>query len=226
MDLKQAEAQWREQHGGRDPKRPELSAALARVRSALATHGLLYCQDKGAPAATTLIVGEPVSGSWWAHQKNKLIYDALGLLEADVAWVKLLSGKLTLVSEPLWPALVSVATSNAPFQLQGLSDLSRSLLAQVDRPRRADQLESSAAAKTVRDAVSKLEQRLLVYCRDEHTEHGNHVRVLIPWKTWQRERGITARSRPSLAEAQATFERAVNAWPGTRLPWRAKRGHG
>lgn len=223
---RQAEIQWREQHGGRDPKRPELSAALARVRSALAAQGLLLCQDKSAPSATSLIVGEPVAGSWWAHPKNKLIYDTLGLLESDVAWVKLLSGKLTLVSEALWPALVRVATSSAPFQLQGLSELSRSLLVQVDRPRRADELESGATPKAVREAVSDLEQRLLIYCRDEHTERGNHVRVLIPWKIWQREHGIPARSLPSLAEAQARFERAVDAWPGVRLPWRPKRGRG
>ena len=138
-----------------------------------------------------------------------------------MAWVKLLSGKLTLVSEPLWPALLSVATSNAPFQLQGLSDLARSLLAQVDQPLRADQLQSNVSPKAVRDAVSELEQRLLVYCRDEHTERGHHVKVLVPWETWQHERGAAS---PPAATPRSPTPMPRSSKPWTPGPPRAYRG--
>ena len=51
----------------------------------------------------------------------------------DVASVKLVSGKATLVHHPLWPALLAIATARDAWQLDSLSPLARLLLATVDR---------------------------------------------------------------------------------------------
>ena len=96
----------------RDPARAEVVAALGRLQTGLAQRGLLLLQDAELPAATTLIVGEVVRGSWWGHPQNKLIYDTLQQLGADVLWVKLLRGKETKMRSCLWAIIEPEDTFN------------------------------------------------------------------------------------------------------------------
>jgi hypothetical protein len=203
-----------------DPARPEVAAALERIRTALAQRGLLLLQDAELPAATTLITGEVVRGSWWGHAQNKLVYDTLQQLADEVVWVKLLRRKETLVARPLWPALLGVARSREAWQLEGLSAASERLLGLVDAaaaPVRLDELPPAAAGKAPRDLARELERRLLVHAGHVHTESGRHVKVLESWAAWQRKHCLD--ELPGPTEARATLEAAVQGWPKPQLPW-------
>jgi hypothetical protein len=167
---------------------------------------------------TTLVVGAPVRGSWWGHPENELIYDTLVRLEPETARVKLVNEKVTLVHRRLWPALVAIGQSRAPWQLRGLSAASRKILDQVERPIRADELDVEVSGKALHDLIGELERKLIVHGYDLHTERGFHVRVLEPWSTWQREHGLDEELPPPAA-ATAAFERAIEGWPKVRLPW-------
>ncbi len=206
----------------REPGRAEVVAALERIQVALAQRGLLLLQDAELPAATTLIVGDVVRGSWWAHPQNKLVYDTLLQLDAEVLWVKLVRGKVTLVARSLWPALLSTARSREAWQLQGLSAAGRRLLGLVDAapaPLRLDQVTLPAAADAPRELARQLEQRLLVHSSDVHTESGRHVKVLESWANWQLVHDPI--ELPAPADGRAMLEAAVVDWPKPRLPWQA-----
>jgi hypothetical protein len=200
----------------------DVAAALARMRHALAQHGLLLLQDAELPAATTLIVGEVVRGSWWGHPQNKLVYETLHQLDEEVLWVKLLRGKETLVGRRLWPALLGAACSREAWQLQGLSAGHHRLLELVDTASaslRLDQVTLPTAGKAPRELARELERRLLVHAGELHTERGHHVKVLESWGAWQRQHD--ASELVGAAEARAMLEAAVQHWPNPRLPWPA-----
>jgi hypothetical protein len=202
----------------RGPERADVDAALGRVRTALLQRGLLLLQDAELPAATTLIVGEVVRGSWWGHPQNKLVYATLQQLGADVLWVKLVRGKETIVARSLWPALLSMACSREAWQLRGLSASDRRLLELVDAapaPLRLDQVVLPAGEDAPRELARALEGRLLVHSGELHTETGRHVKVLESWATWQRTHGVSDLLEP--AEGRATLEAAVQDWPKPRL---------
>jgi hypothetical protein len=204
----------------RDPGRTEVTAALERVQVGLAQRGLLLLQDPELPAATTLIVGEAIRGSWWAHPQNKLVYDTLQQIEAEVLWVKLVRGKVTLVARSLWPALLSTASAREAWQVRGLSAAGRRLLEFVDTapaPLRLDQVALPAAEGAPRELARSLEQRLLIHSSELHTESGRHVKVLQSWANWQLAHGSI--ERPAPAAGRATLEAAVADWPKPRLPW-------
>lgn len=204
----------------REPDRTEISAALERVRSALVERGLLLLQDAELPAATTLIVGEVMRGSWWGHPQNKLMYETLQQLGDEVLWVKLVRGKETLVARSLWPALLSIARSREAWQLEGLSAPHTRLLELVDSARapvRMDQVTLPALGKAPRELARELERRLAVHTDSPHTESGRHVKVLESWAQWQRKNDII--ELPPVAEARATLEAALEDWPKPRLPW-------
>ncbi len=203
----------------RDLHRAEVESALARVRAVLEARGVLLRQDLALPCVTTLVVGEPIRGSWWGHPENKLIYDTLDRLEAETAHVKLLNEKVTLVHRRLWPELAAIGQSRAEWQLDGISRASR----KDPRPSRAsDAAPTSSTSKragrraTISSPSSR--RRLLVHAYDLHTERGFHVRVLEPWSAWQRDHGV-AGELPRPAEAMKAFERAIEGWPKARLPW-------
>jgi hypothetical protein len=90
--------------------------ALAFVRE----HGVVLAAAKGpAPRLTEAIIGEPISGSWWAHAQSHRIYEILGAVsESDEVLVcRLVNGRITLVHRHLWPFLVRLADRFAPEQL-------------------------------------------------------------------------------------------------------------
>ena len=55
-----------------------------------------------------LVVGGPISGSWWAHPQHDEIFRVLNEATGsdEVVRLRLVSGKLALVHRRLWPALV------------------------------------------------------------------------------------------------------------------------
>ena len=93
--------------------RDQTQRAVAACRAALDTHGLLLVQDATLASITTLTVGEPVRGSWWGHELAHTIFDVIATLEAEVAVVKLVDKKQTLVHERLWPAIVGIGAARS-----------------------------------------------------------------------------------------------------------------
>jgi hypothetical protein len=158
---------------------------LERVWKALENYGLLLVSDPHLPSVAGLVAGSPVRGSWWGHRQAHLIFTVLSKLSnhRDVLVAKLVSGKVTLVHRRLWPAVVAVGSAQEPWQLERLSRRGRSLLARVTRQGevRTDQPRSFPG---VGDAARALEQKLLVYAEQVHTNSGAHAKRLETWERW------------------------------------------
>ena len=71
-----------------------------------------------------LVVGEPISGSWWAHPDHEEIYRVLNEATAsdDVVRLRLVKGKLALVHRRLWPALARLVDRIGPEALASVHE--------------------------------------------------------------------------------------------------------
>ena len=205
------------------------SVDLRPVLRALRKHGLLLMHDTSLPSVSSLVAGEAVRGSWWAHPASHDIYRVEEELKehADVVVVKLVSGKDTSVHRPLWPALLAVATARDAWQLDGLAPLARKLLDAVDASGalRTGDLPSTGKA-SIGDAARELERRLLVHAEEMHTESGAHYKRLESWRRWARRAGAT-KGRMTVEQAKRQFEEALTAQMESsggrgRLPWEGK----
>lgn len=188
----------------------------AGVLRALERHGLLLETDAKLPSLVALVAGGPVQGSWWGHPLGHTIFATGEALFAhrDVLLVKLVSGKATWVHRRLWPALLAVARSREPWQIDGLSEPARALLSVVER---------EGQARGAGPVALELETRLLARGEQAHTSSGRHAKVLESWDRW------AARVRPAVAtlppekgrqELEGILEtlNASHAGRG-RLPW-------
>src|SRR2546428_14004111 len=101
----------------------------------LERHGLLLAADATLPSVATIVAGEPVHGSWWAHPKSHAIFAASSALarHPDAMAIPLISRKVTFVHRRLWPALLAVAQACEPWQTKGLSPQARALLTRVEQ---------------------------------------------------------------------------------------------
>jgi len=207
---------------GRPPSSREIQLATNRLRADLDENGLLLAHDSLLPSATYSVAGERIEGSWWGHPKGNLIYEALQQVAPDVARVKLVGGKSTLVHRRLWPALGAVARSGQPWQTDGLRDDELALFENVER---SGSVRTDTLGKPARRAalVKRLESRLLVYSETEHTESGKHVKLLIPFRAWQKQAGLSDSELPSIESALDALTAPVRGWVGDRLegllPW-------
>jgi hypothetical protein len=80
----------------------------------LETRGVLLESAKGPiPNVAQLVAGEPITGSWWGHPASHAIFEAINRLASspDVARMRLVNGKITLVHRRLWPALLRLRAS-------------------------------------------------------------------------------------------------------------------
>jgi hypothetical protein len=103
-----------------------------RIRAAVDERGLLLVHDQVLPSVTALIAGAPIEGSWWSHPMANTIYNALGAIESDVAMVKLIAGKNTLVAKRLWPDLRDIGIGRDPWQTNRLDDEAIALLDDIN----------------------------------------------------------------------------------------------
>jgi hypothetical protein len=81
-------------------------AALVRA------HGVLLESARGPiPNLAELVAGTPIKGSWWSHPASHAIFAAINQAvdSPDVARLRLLNGKITLVHRRVWPALVRLS---------------------------------------------------------------------------------------------------------------------
>jgi hypothetical protein len=108
----------RRTRGRRSPRSARDDAGVAQdLAAALAQEGLLLESAKGPlPNVAELVAGEPIRGSWWGHPRSHAIFDALNALASspEVARMRLVGGKVTLVHRRLWPALLRVAERLPP----------------------------------------------------------------------------------------------------------------
>lgn len=80
----------------------------------LAERGMLLESARGPiPNCAELVAGEPIRGSWWAHPAGHEIFTAINELDdsPDVARLRLINGKITLVHRRVWPALARLRSS-------------------------------------------------------------------------------------------------------------------
>ena len=160
----------------------------------LRKRGLLLMQDKNIDSVVTLMAGQPVTGSWWSHPRAHEMFRELERLgdHDDVLTSRLIGGKVTFVHRRLWPAFLAVATSGADWQKRGL-------------PTKPDK--------------RALQERLLVYAEEVHTESGRHELKLQTWDAWAKKRGVKI---PRATErAYRELEEAAEAIGATAkmLPW-------
>ncbi len=173
-------------------------------------------------SVTTIVAGAPIGGSWWGHEAGRKIYDLSKRLLAhkDVLAVKLVDGKVTLVHRSLWPDVLAMATSGAPWQVEWLSRREAELLELVEEEGRVV-VDTELAEKF--DAAPKefgksLEARLLVLSTNVHTDSGAHARVLTSWWSWAEEKGVAP--EPNELDARLRLEIAAKTLgPRARLPW-------
>lgn len=193
----------------------------------LSRWGFILEQDKVLPSVASAIAGAPIAGSWWGSTASHDIYDALEALEEqpDVLRVKLVSSKVTFVSNRLWPAVLSVAQARDAWQLDGFTPDDFALLDLVDGAGFVRLDELPGPSKALRDSALKLERRLLVYGDQLHTDTGAHTRTLQSWPSWLAA-GRRSLDRMPVEDAKRSLEDAVtllNTESGAKatLPWQA-----
>ncbi|EPX58850.1 hypothetical protein D187_003565 [Cystobacter fuscus DSM 2262] len=138
----------------------------------------------GTTSLVEAVAGGPVSGSWRAHAKGRLMYRLGRILRAshDVLSVRLVEGKVAFVDTSLWPAVYRVAMepSRRRRSLEGLSPQARALLTAVERDREV-RLDKEGEWTKAREA---LEERLLVHASEAQEPDGHYVVVLRSWRDW------------------------------------------
>ena len=185
----------------------------------LLEYDLLLDTDPKFPSVTGFVADDTGGRSWWAHPQAKQMYGlSCGLRDhPDVLMVKLVSGKVTFIHRPLWPAIVAIGTAREPWQMEGLSKEAKALLKKAGRDRR---VFSSG------DPVRELETRLLVHAASVHTELGSHAKEVQSWESWAKTARL-GKVKLTPAEAKAQLESVVerlNKQFGAKgtLPWQNK----
>ena len=88
-------------------------------------YGVVLQSARGAVVnLPELVVGGPISGSWWAHPRHDEIFRVLNEAAAseDVVRLPLVKGKLALVHRRLWPALVRLVDRIGPDALAAVQE--------------------------------------------------------------------------------------------------------
>ena len=202
---------------------------LSFAINALEEHGLLLQSDSLLPNAVSILAGEPVKGSWWAHPQAHQIFHSLNALQDndDVLSTKLLSGKVTLVHRKLWRDFIPIAMARESWQRSDLSEAATFLLRSVDREGILSSNEivwpKRLAAEKIGRATRELEDRLLVHGEEFHTEKGAHAKSIETWKHWAARVGFRE-NLCNVSEGKRHFESLVaklNKEYGAKgqLPW-------
>lgn len=191
-----------------------LDGLLDRLRE----FDLLLDTDPKFPSITSLVSGDAIRGPWWSHPQAKEVYRLSCDLRShpDVLMIKLISGKVTAIHRPLWPAILAIGQAREPWQMAKLSKEAAALLKKVDK---------RGVVEATGDAVRELEKSLLVFAESVHTEHGHHAKHVESWQHWSSAKDIAV---ISVADAKQHLEKVVhrlnNQFQATgALPW-ARRG--
>lgn len=205
-----------------DLKKP--SVMSKKIFSELKARKILLLQDKTFPSVVTSIIGEPINGSWWGHPMANPIYNGLNhcLHKNPILSVKLLSGKVSFISEALFPAFFSIVAKKRDWQIKKLNAEELKLYETIRKKGKlaSDDKKLKETFKDLKKNLEKLEKRLLVFSEEEHTESGKHIKVFSPWSKCD----LKVKSDVSYDDALEVFENLVdkyNVETGSKikLPW-------
>ncbi|HEU0041955.1 MAG TPA: hypothetical protein VFQ15_06375 [Jiangellaceae bacterium] len=82
---------------------------VERLRQLLARDGVLLESARGPiPNVAEEVAGAPIRGSWWAHPQSHRIFAVINAFaeSPEVARMRLINRRITLVHRRLWPALL------------------------------------------------------------------------------------------------------------------------
>ncbi|MCO5165144.1 MAG: hypothetical protein M9894_02095 [Planctomycetes bacterium] len=207
---------------------PKVTAAgRRRVLAALERHGLLLVQGQAeAPSVADLHAGAPVTVRGYAYDYVPawLLREELAARD-DVALVKLVRGRSTLVHARHWPALEALARAARVAVLGGRARTGRrELLAAIE----AHPGASGEALKAALDLPAAEFQRrkndlaswLCVDGRDqeEDAEHHTHDQAWYPWAEGKVGRALRGAPLPTPDEAAAALLAALRPAAGARPP--------
>ena len=188
--------------------------------------------DPKLPSLVSIVVGEPISGSWWGHAKGKEIFDLASKLDddTDIVTAKLVSGKVTFVHRKLFSHLYAIGISEEDWQLDGLSHEAEKLLHIVTEQRVVEthNLPEEILWKIGKPAKTcdELEKRLLICTGELHTETGAHAKRMWCWEEWAEVRQVSSRET-SVTRSKAEFKNVLEKWNTEysvqgKLPWEKK----
>ncbi len=90
----------------------ERAVTTAQALAYVCSHGVVLESASGPlPSLAAAIVGEPIRGSWWGHPQGQQIFQITRAVRKSksILVCRLFKGKVTLVHQRLWPAVVRVA---------------------------------------------------------------------------------------------------------------------
>ena len=188
-----------------------------RFLEAVETYGVILVHDKALPSITAVAAGKPVAGSWWSHPLANSIYNALGAIEHDVLEVRLICGKVTLVAQHLWPAIVAIGSVRSDWRLRDLPSEAIALLASIE-----DGASAVAVDASRKSLLRGMAERLLVFGIDIHTPIGRHETRYSSWSSWAEEHVVAVGMADE--EGRRLIEAAITSWPSGGattglLPW-------
>jgi hypothetical protein len=201
----------------------KLKLVLARLKA----YGFLLESDQRLPSVCSIVTGEPLRGSWWAHPKAQTIFQVNESLEdhADVLLTKMISGKVTWVHRQLWPELFSIGKSKKNWQMNDLSTAAAMLLDHVTAAEmvRTDQIEWPYLKTKPGDAARELEKKLLIVSAQVHTESGAHAKTLETWEHWAERTSLDSGHVPAekaMKLLESRLDKLNKEFAGKgRLPW-------
>jgi hypothetical protein len=165
------------------------AAYFQSVFQTLLKFGFLIESDPKLISVCSLIVDEPMRGSWWSHPLAQVIFQVNEQLEDhnDVLMTKLISGKVTFVHRKLWSELITIARAREDWQMKNLSPPVKTLLGQIDSAgslTTAEAVWPRQSKMKLGDAARELEKRLLIVGTQFHSESGAHQKLLETWEHW------------------------------------------
>jgi hypothetical protein len=214
-----------------DPRAKVTPAGRRRVEAALERRGLLLVQGQAeAPSVADLHAGAPVTtrGYSWDYMPAWRLRDELAARD-DVAVVKLLRGRTTLVHRRLWPAVEALArAARAGVLADQATTGRRELLEAIERSpgapgaalQRGLALSSAELQKRKNDLCAWL---CIVGEEQDEADAGHHTHDLAwsPWRAGKVARGV--KRVPSVEDATTALLGALEVEgkpprPATLLP--------
>ncbi|HEX5095920.1 MAG TPA: hypothetical protein VFX21_07905 [Acidimicrobiia bacterium] len=184
------------------PSRAGISdAGRRRVDAALARHGMLLVQGQDVvPSLADLLARRAITtrGYSWDYEPAWRMRRELEA-RSDIASVKLLRGKVTIIAPRLWPAVRAVAdAARDAVDSPALREIERTPAITVERLMAATGLDKKATRKETRD----LERWCCAFSRErDDVEYHTHEQAWFPWSAHK-----VARSRRGRA---CSFDDAV-----------------
>ena len=167
------------------------------------------------PALTNAIAGRVLNGSWMANPEVHHIYRLMSRLPKERALVAaLVLGKETIVVPDLAPAVHVVAADDTRrnWALSQLPPIACRLLDDVEATGSVRMDHWSVKGKDARDARYVLQNQLLVWSDELHTERGSHTTVVRPWHGSPVATAAAGVSESTMDEAAAAlFDAALHA---------------